>query len=176
MPDPKDPTKEHPEAPTETQGASGTVIADWAQLMDVYNEGMGLVEETAQYLATQGETDKEQLPPLALTAFMSESMRITTRLTTMMSWLMMQRAIADKEVTADEARKAEHRLRRQAPGLDMDKVGKTLLPDALVDLIDRSIMLYDRVERLEKEFQDGPDDSNPVQSMISRIETEINNT
>ena len=81
----------------------GMVYADWAKLMEVYSQAISLVEETADYLSNEGEQEKEQLPPLALTAFMSESMRLTTRLTTMMSWLMLQRAVADEEITADEA-------------------------------------------------------------------------
>jgi regulator of CtrA degradation len=155
-----------------TPNATPEKSADWAQLMDVYREAMGLVEEAADYLANRGETDKDTLPPLALTAFMSESTRLTPRLPTMMSWLMLQRAVAEKEITADEARKPEHRLRRQPPGLKIDKVSETMLPPLLVDLVRRSTTLYERIERLEQEFH-AERTANPVQSMIRRIESEI---
>lgn len=150
----------------------GQIYADWAKLMDVYNEGLSLVEEAADYLANEGETEKESMPPLALTAFMSESMRLTTRLTTMMSWLMLQRAVADGEITADDARKPEHRLRRQPRGIEIDSIARSMLPERLTDLVDRSTRLYKRVERLEKQFFAGATD-NPVQSMIDHIESEM---
>jgi regulator of CtrA degradation len=157
-----------PELPEE----GGQIYADWAKLMDVYNEGLGLVEEAADYLANEGEAEKDKMPPLALTAFMSESMRLTTRLTTMMSWLMLQRAVADAEITADDARKPEHRLRRQPRGVELDSISRSMLPERLTDLVDRSTTLYRRVERLEKQFFAGAPD-NPVQSMIDRIESEM---
>ena len=151
---------------------SGQIYADWAKLMDVYNEGLSLVEEAADYLANEGEAEKETMPPLALTAFMSESMCLTTRLTTMMSWLMLQRAVADGEITADDARKPEHRLRRQPRGVELDSIARSMLPERLTDLVGRSSTLYRRVERLEKQFFAGTAD-NPVQSMIDRIESEM---
>ena len=150
----------------------GMVYADWAKLMEVYSQAISLVEETADYLSNEGEQEKEQLPPLALTAFMSESMRLTTRLTTMMSWLMLQRAVADEEITADEVRKSEHRLRRLPNTLEIDGITKSMLPERLSDLVERSMTLYKRVERLEKQFFAG-EKENPVQSMINRIESEI---
>ena len=165
-PDPEDDAAKGTDAP------EGTVYADWAKLMEVYSQAISLVEETADYLSNEGEQDKEQLPPLALTAFMSESMRLTTRLTTMMSWLMLQRAVADEEITADEARKPEHRLRRLPNTLEIDSITKSMLPERLSDLVERSMVLYKRVERLEKQFFAG-EKENPVQSMISRIESEI---
>jgi regulator of CtrA degradation len=159
---------------SDTPKEDAEVVADWAQLTDVYDEGMSLVEEASAYFSEQGEIDKENLPPMAKTAFISESMRLTTRLTQMMSWLMLQRAVASGEVSFEEARKSEHRLRPQPREADIDDESRSLLPDALTNLVERSEHLYNRVERLETEFQSG-NSENVVQSMIDRIESEIKN-
>lgn len=150
--------------------SGAVVVKDWAQLTELYDESMALVEETAAYLSDTGETEKESLPPMAKTAFISESMRLTTRLTQMMSWLMLQRALAGGEISEEEARQSENRLRQQPPA--PAATDRTLLPDRLAELVTRSESLYNRIERLEKDFRDGASD-NAVQSMIERIETEI---
>lgn len=165
-------TSEPPKDDSESGKDDAEIVADWAQLTEVYDEGMVLVEEAAAYLSEQGEIDKEELPPLAKTTFISESMRLTTRLTQMMSWLMLQRAVASGEISFEEARKPEHRLRPQPPEPAKNDIDKSLLPDTLTDLVARSERLYDRVERLEAEFQSG-NAENVVQSMIDRIESEI---
>jgi Protein of unknown function (DUF1465) len=59
----------------------------------LFKEGMLLVEEAAAYLDGPGREESRRLPrPLAL-AYASESMRLTTRLMQVASWLLLQRAV-----------------------------------------------------------------------------------
>lgn len=157
-----------PEKPEEKPN----VVFDWAHLTELYDEGLHLVEEVADYLSTDGESDKKGLRPMALSVFMAESMRLTTRLTQMMSWLMLQRAVANGEITTEEARKPEHRLRKSPPRGDPRFADLGVLPDRLRDLIERSEVLAERVDRLEEEFHKGPD-ANAVQSMLQHLESEM---
>ena len=50
------------------------------QFANVFDEGMGLVEETANYLDGPGRDDARKLDRHGSIAYASESMRLTTRL------------------------------------------------------------------------------------------------
>ena len=58
----------------------------------LFKEGMGLVEAAASYLDGPGRQQSRALSrPVAL-AYATESMRLTTRLMQMASWLLLRRA------------------------------------------------------------------------------------
>ena len=58
----------------------------------LYDEGMALVEQAAEYLDGQGRVEAKRLSRLAATLYAAESMRLTTRLMQVASWLLLQRA------------------------------------------------------------------------------------
>src|SRR6201985_1501668 len=58
-----------------------------------FQEGMALVEETAAYLDGAGRQDSKLLSRSAALAYAGESMRLTTRLMQVASWLLVQRAV-----------------------------------------------------------------------------------
>jgi len=68
-----------------------------------FKEGMALVEEAAAYLAGPGRTVSKRLPRAAALAYAGESMRLTTRLMQVASWLLVQRAMRDGEIPVAEA-------------------------------------------------------------------------
>ena len=114
-----------------------------------FEEGMSMVEETATYLDGKGRAESKLLPSKAALAYAGESMRLTTRLMQVASWLLVQRAVAEGEMSIDEATKEKYRLgaREICRGKRPETVD--LLPAKLVDLLDRSMQLYERVERLD---------------------------
>ena len=63
------------------------------QFDKVFKEGMGLVEETANYLDGPGRQDARLLDRHGAVAYATESMRLTTRLMQLASWLLLQRAL-----------------------------------------------------------------------------------
>ena len=65
----------------------------------LYNEGMSLVEQAAEYLDGQGRAEAKKLSRLAATLYAAESMRLTTRLMQVASWLLLQRAANSGEMT-----------------------------------------------------------------------------
>src|SRR6185312_5267246 len=79
-----------------------------SQFHKVFREGMGLVEETANYLDGPGRQDARSLDRHGAIAYATESMRLTTRLMQLASWLLLQRAVGQGEPT-DEAAAAEKR-------------------------------------------------------------------
>ncbi len=117
--------------------------------MQLFREGMALVEDTAAYLDGDGRQESRKLDRIAALTYASESMRLTTRLMQMTSWLLLQRAVREGELTQDEATE-EHRkvkLRRDDHVTTPDNAA--MLPERLNDLIMRAERLYARVSRLD---------------------------
>ena len=119
------------------------------QFEKVFKEGMGLVEETANYLDGPGRQDARLLDRHGAVAYATESMRLTTRLMQLASWLLLQRAIGAGEMTSDDARKEKHRISLSDIGRGNPLTGSDQLPQALMDLIERSVKLHARVQKLD---------------------------
>lgn len=69
----------------------------------LFREGMTLVEETAAYLDGPGRDESRLLARHAALTYASESMRLTTRLMQIASWLLVQRAVSEGELSLSEA-------------------------------------------------------------------------
>jgi regulator of CtrA degradation len=119
------------------------------QFEKVFKEGMGLVEETANYLDGPGRRDARLLDRNGAVAYATESMRLTTRLMQLASWLLLQRAIGTGEMSGEEARKEKHRISLSDIGRGHELVGSSQLPEALVELVERSIKLHGRIQKLD---------------------------
>lgn len=160
-------------------GASVTVdfgqkFASSELFTKVFREGMALVEETASYLDGPGRRDSRDLPRPVSISYATESMRLTTRLMQLASWLLLQRAIKEGEMTAKDAADDKYRINlaslKNGGGLEIEEG----LPDGLTDLIYRSHRLLDRIGRLDKMLSsDGPIKSperNVVNDQVSQLE------
>jgi regulator of CtrA degradation len=121
----------------------------------LFREGMGLVEATAAYLDGPGRDESKGLPRMSALAYASESMRLTTRLMQLASWLLLQRAVAEGELSPDQAKvqKEKVRLANQASTLSPDSLNE--LPDPLKDLINQSLRLQERIIHLDQQME-GP--------------------
>ena len=65
----------------------------------LFREGMTLVEETAAYLDGEGRDESRLISRDATLSYAAESMRLTTLLMQIASWLLVQRAVAEGEMT-----------------------------------------------------------------------------
>lgn len=115
----------------------------------LFREGMSLVEETAAYLDGPGRTESRELPRHAALTYASESMRLTTRLMQIASWLLVQRAVAEGEISADQALQEKNRVRltkqeSASPVFDFEA-----LPERLRELIAASVRLHARILHLD---------------------------
>jgi regulator of CtrA degradation len=118
----------------------------------LYAEGMGLVEETASYLDGPGRAAAKALPRIASVLYAAESMRLTTRLMQMASWLLLQRAVNNGEMTREQVLSEKSKVRLENFNCDRAAAGWADLPEAFRDLIDRSFRLQRRVVMLDKEI------------------------
>ena len=114
-----------------------------------FNEGMALVEETARYLDGRGRQESRDLPRKAALLYAGESMRVTTRLMQAASWLLIQRAVHDGEMRAEDAAGERYRLGSKEICFGGRNEATDMLPDTLQDLLVRSDNLYRRIARLD---------------------------
>lgn len=140
----------------------------------VFQEGMALVEATAAYLDGEGRAEAKSLEPAASLAYARESMRLTTRLMQLASWLLIRRAVNEGELTPEQAleEKTKVKLRPEQAGEPDD--GFQDLPVRLRELIDASLGLNRRIIRLDELLHaekgiasDG--NANPLDDQIARL-------
>ena len=114
----------------------------------LFRDGMALVEETASYLDGPGRQESRKLERSGSLVYATESMRLTTRLMQLASWLLLHRAVKEGEMTLAQASKEKAKVRLAAcePG-DAKSIG--LLPVKLQELIARSVKLQAEVRRLD---------------------------
>lgn len=125
------------------------------QFKAIFEEGMSLVERTAIYLDVEGRREAKALKPPASLAYATESMRLTTRLMQLASWLLLRRAVTNREITEQQARCHERRV-RLVPQTRQAIAGYDELPPEFLALIDESYRLYDRILRLDRLISDIP--------------------
>src|SRR3979490_3614448 len=106
----------------------------------LFKEGMGLVEETASYLDGPGRQDSKKLERGGARAYATESMRLTTRLMQLASWLLLHRAVKEGEVSLAQANKEKAKVKLSAPEHN-DEQNIKLVPERLRALIQRSTAL-----------------------------------
>src|SRR3982075_2865307 len=80
----------------------------------LFRDGMGLVEETAAYLDGPGRQESKKLERSAALAYATESMRLTTRLMQLASWLLLHRAVKEGEMTLIQANKEKSKVKLAA--------------------------------------------------------------
>lgn len=136
-----------------------------------FKEGMALVEESAAYLDGPGRAASKRLSRAAALAYAGESMRLTTRLMQVASWLLVQRAVRDGEIPMTEATSAKYRLISRDAQPSQSFAGADELPEALRVLIARGSAIYERVRRLDETMYDGGAEQggNPVSDQMAKL-------
>jgi len=117
-----------------------------------FKDGMGLVEETAAYLDGPGRAASKRLSRAAALAYAGESMRLTTRLMQLASWLLLQRAANSGEMTRDQVASEKVKVRLDTASASEDVAGWSELPEEFRDLVKRSLRLQARVRRMDEEI------------------------
>jgi regulator of CtrA degradation len=132
-----------------------------------FKEGMALVDETAAYLDGPGRAASKRLSRAAALAYAGESMRLTTRLMQVASWLLVQRAVRDGEIPLTEASSEKYRLIAREGQAAPAFAGSEDLPEALKTLIVRGGAIYERVRRLDETMYSGSGEGAPAGNAVS---------
>ncbi len=128
----------------------------------LYREGMVLIEEVASYLDGDGRNESRGLPREASFLYATESMRLTTRLMQLASWLLLQRAVNEGELTAENARTEKEKVRFSATPTDRGGPGYDDMPERLRAFIAKGDRLFDRVQQFDKLERGGVPDYAPA--------------
>ncbi len=151
----------------------GERLANSQVFADLFRDGMALVEETASYLDGPGRQDSKKLERMASLAYATESMRLTTRLMQLASWLLLHRAVKEGEMSLAQANKEKAKV-KLAAGDGGDEHHLKLLPERLRVLIERSKALQLAIRRLDATMHASADPArsrpaNPVERQLGLL-------
>src|SRR3982074_1782378 len=151
----------------------GERLASSQAFADLFRDGMALVEETAAYLDGPGRQESKKLERNGALAYATESMRLTTRLMQLASWLLLQRAVNEGELTFDQAR-AEKMKVKLAPYQPPHEDSLAALPKKLLQLIANSRRLHEQVARLDQLVYGGIETAPmPIRPGVNPVETQM---
>ncbi len=145
----------------------------------LYDEGMSLVEEAAGYLDGEGREAARRLSRAAATLYAAESMRLTTRLMQVASWLLLQRASRSGEMTLEQVLSEKAKVRLDTDSAPETVVGWDEIPLSYCDIVHRSLRLQARVRQMDEEIynetassnQERMFSANPVSDQITLLAT-----
>ena len=142
----------------------------------LFNEGMALVDETAVYLDGPGRTESKELSKPAATLYAAESMRMTTRLMQVASWLLLQRAANQGDMSRAQVEAEKVKVRLEGLGTAKDSPQYADLPESFRSLVERALKLERRIAMLDREIYGElsgimPEGSNPVGEQINLLRT-----
>ena len=108
----------------------------------------------------------------ATLAYASESMRLTTRLMQIASWLLVQRAVREGDMPVAEACQERYRLKNEPPS-EQGKAEAAELPASILSLLERTERLHERVLHMDRRMylgEDEPPAANPVLTQMDRLQ------
>lgn len=151
----------------------GERLANSQAFAELFRTGMALVEETATYLDGPGRQESKKLARAAALAYATESMRLTTRLMQLASWLLLHRAVKEGEMSLAQANKEKTKVKLSATDTH-DANNLPLLPEPLKALIERSVSLQSQVRRLDATIHNRVVDTdspsiNPVEHQLGLL-------
>ncbi len=144
------------------------------QFDNLFREGMTLVEDAASYLDGPGRRASRSLTGKPGLAYSTESMRLTTKLMQIASWLLVRRSVGRGEMTLEEALKSRRRAKLTCAGKPQLPDGFDELPEEMRRLVQQCDALYDRILRLDRLISLSNDRvpsaaDNPVGNQVDRL-------
>jgi regulator of CtrA degradation len=141
----------------------------------LYREGMGLIEEVAAYLDGDGRAASRSLTREASFVYATESMRLTTRLMQLASWLLLQRAVNEGEISPESAREEKAKVKfspsqgaRGGPGWeDLPPTLKSYIAEG--ERLFERVQHFDRLDRGEVVPQVAMDETHSIAAQMSRL-------
>ena len=118
----------------------------------LYNEGMKLVETAAAYLDGEGRAEAKRMTRLAATLYAAESMRLTTRLMQVASWLLLQRAANNGEMTRAQVADEKTKVRLDTPSASISVPSWEELPLKFKDIVEQSLKMQALVAKLDRDI------------------------
>ncbi|WP_342028890.1 DUF1465 family protein [Methylocapsa palsarum] len=154
----------------------GERLAASEQFLALFREGMDLVAAAAAYLDGEGREQAKLLPREAALSYAVESMRLTTRLMQVASWLLLQRAVNEGELSRAEAFAEKRRVRLTRQNAAVAGAASADLPERLSELVELSLRVQARIIHLDRLFYKSRESraaailaASPVQGQIALL-------
>ena len=117
---------------------------------EVFQTGMALVEEAAAYLEGPGRKEAQSLDRDVAFFYATESMRLTSRLMQLASWLLIRNSVLSGELSPDKAVIEEEQLKLKSISQLSTADHFERLPATFRNLVLRSMKLHERILCLDK--------------------------
>lgn len=117
-------------------------------LSGMFDETVRLLLDAQNYFSVYGPDDQQKATPVEKLVYTSEMSRITLRLSSVMAWLLARRAEYSGEITREQAVN-QFRLAFTDVCLQELPEMQYVLPQAMCDLLGKSLELYRRASRLD---------------------------
>ncbi len=140
----------------------------------LYKEGMGLIEEVAAYLDGDGRDQAHSFSRETSFLYATESMRLTTRLMQLASWLLLQRAVNEGEISAENARTEKSKVKFSATPSERGGPGWSQLPERFVAYVQQGDALFEQVTKFDaldrgKVPQSTPVGDNDIADQLAKL-------
>ncbi|WP_273759252.1 DUF1465 family protein [Bartonella sp. ML70XJBT.G] len=139
----------------------------------LYEETMKLIEETANYIDTEGKLAARALSTEISAMYAKEAMYLSTRLMQIASQLLLLRAEREGEMSPEQIQKEIAKVSLHTPTLQLENAHWHELPEVFRGFVDRSLRLEARMQymRIGKEdgSTDGSQEENPVGKQIELL-------
>ena len=145
---------------------------------DLFQEGMCLVKEVSAYLDEEGRVESRSLPQASALAYAAESMRLTTQLMRLTSWLLLHRAVFEGAISFEKAYERRERVDLQDAFPAFQEEGACReLPESLKRFIRRSEDFYCRIKVIDRIIhqtsEHNADRRNPVRTQVDRLRARL---
>ena len=116
-----------------------------------YTEVIILLEEVREYATLYGTNNTSlSFPKCDHNLVISEMLRLTTRLSAMVAWLLIQKGVARGDITAEQAHKNQYRLFDHRVCTQDSCTVDVALPPRLKRLLEKSEELFNRVSKMDR--------------------------
>jgi regulator of CtrA degradation len=122
-------------------------------LNQTLSSAQDLLHLTHEYIKWQAPIDVEDLGPHETFRISCEAMRVTIRLTQIITWLTLQKAILSGDVTREEILTEGYQVLRGQTCIESDSEEDIAIPPRLRELLKESRLLYERILRLDDVFR-----------------------
>lgn len=141
----------------------------------LYGEAMALADDARSYFDKIGRWDRQQLSPMDRVVFSCESLKLTTRVMHVISWLLIRKAVLIGEMDTTDANRPDRRLGRASSSYEEADERLACLPPFAMALIRRSQDIYDRVSRLEAQIhqEEVQEQTNPTHALLAKLERSL---
>ena len=131
-----------------------TEHAPFAKFIErTYGETLQLLEEAWDYSVHDWKEESGHLSAIETIKVNREQMRLTARLSEIMAWLIVHKAVSAGEMTPEQAQSGNYHLTAHEVCLPGECAEEENLPDRLNRVLNRSFKLYGRVSKMYRMAQ-----------------------